>query len=124
MSGKKVGVFGIYSTRIAAENATDSLMKAGFPASDISVLLPESLGGPKDMGTEKATKSARGCGSRRDHRWRNWWHARPAGRCWSFGDSWPRPIHRRGSDHGRAGGAGRWGSSGRSYRRLDRRGYP
>src|ERR1035437_4787302 len=60
MSGKKVGVFGIYSTRIAAENATDSLMKAGFPASDISVLLPESLGGPKDMGTEKATKAPEG----------------------------------------------------------------
>ena len=60
MSGKKVGVFGIYSTRIAVENAADSLMKAGFPASDISVLLPESLGGPKDMGTEKATKAPEG----------------------------------------------------------------
>ncbi len=51
MSGKKVGVFGIYSTRTAVENATDSLVRAGFPASDVSVLLPESLGGPKDMGT-------------------------------------------------------------------------
>jgi len=60
MSGKKVGVFGIYSTRVAVENATDSLVKAGFPASDISVLLPESLGGPKDMGTEKATKAPEG----------------------------------------------------------------
>src|ERR1700688_2630189 len=60
MSGKKVGVFGIYSTRIAVENATDSLMRAGFPASDISVLLPESLGGPEDMGTEKATKAPEG----------------------------------------------------------------
>jgi hypothetical protein len=60
MSGKKVGVFGIYSTRIAAENAADSLVKAGFPVSDISVLLPESLGGPKDMGTEKATKAPEG----------------------------------------------------------------
>src|SRR6202163_2289231 len=60
MSGKKVGVFGIYSTRIAVENVTDSLMRAGFPASDISVLLPESLGGPKDMGTEKATKAPEG----------------------------------------------------------------
>jgi len=60
MSSKKVGVFGIYSTRAAVENATDSLMKAGFPASDISVLLPESLGGPKDMGTEKATKAPEG----------------------------------------------------------------
>jgi hypothetical protein len=60
MSGKKVGVFGIYSTRIAAENATDSLVKAGFPVSDISVLLPDSLGGSKDMGTEKATKAPEG----------------------------------------------------------------
>ena len=60
MSGKKVGVFGIYSTRVAVENATDSLMKAGFPASDISVLMPESLGGPRDMGTEKTTKAPEG----------------------------------------------------------------
>lgn len=60
MSGKKVGVFGIYSTRTAVENATDSLVQAGFPTSDISVLLPQSLGGPKDMGTEKATKAPEG----------------------------------------------------------------
>ena len=60
MSGKKVGVLGIYSSRLAVENATDLLMKAGFPASDISVLMPESLGGAKDMGTEKATKAPEG----------------------------------------------------------------
>jgi len=60
MSGKKVAVFGIYSTRAAVENATDSLVKAGFPTSDISVLLPESLGGPKEMGAEKATKAPEG----------------------------------------------------------------
>jgi hypothetical protein len=60
MSSKKVGVFGIYSTRAAAEIGTDSLMKAGFLASDISVLLPESLGGAKDLGTEKATKAPEG----------------------------------------------------------------
>lgn len=60
MSGKKVGVFGIYSTRSGVENATDSLVRANFPVSDISVLLPESLGGPKDMGTEKATKAPEG----------------------------------------------------------------
>jgi hypothetical protein len=60
MSSKKVGVFGIYSSRVAVENATDSLMKAGFPATDISVLLPESLGGLKEMGTEKATKAPEG----------------------------------------------------------------
>jgi hypothetical protein len=60
MSGKKTGVFGIYSTRVAVENATDSLIRAGFPSTDISVLLPESLGGPRDMGTEKATKAPEG----------------------------------------------------------------
>ncbi len=60
MSSKKVGVFGIFSTRMAVENATDSLVRAGFPTSDISVLLPESLGGPKEMGTEKATKAPEG----------------------------------------------------------------
>lgn len=60
MSGKKEGVFGIYSTRIAVENATDGLIRAGFPAADISVLLPESLGGPKNIGTEKATKAPEG----------------------------------------------------------------
>src|SRR5579862_9418950 len=60
MSDKKVGVFGIYSTRVSVENAADSLVKAGFPTSDVSVLMPESLGGPKDMGTEKATKAPEG----------------------------------------------------------------
>jgi hypothetical protein len=60
MSGKKVGVFGIYASRIAVENAADSLVRSGFLTSDISVLLPESLGGPKDMGTEKATKAPEG----------------------------------------------------------------
>jgi len=60
MSGKKVGVLGIYASRLAVENATDSLITAGFPASDISVLMPESLGGAKDMGMEKATKAPEG----------------------------------------------------------------
>jgi hypothetical protein len=60
MAGKKVAVFGIYSTRAAVENAADALVKSGFPSSDISVLLPESLGGPKEMGTEKATKAPEG----------------------------------------------------------------
>jgi hypothetical protein len=59
-SNKKVGVFGIFSTRVAVEDATESLIRAGFPSTDISVLLPESLGGPQDMGTEKATKAPEG----------------------------------------------------------------
>jgi hypothetical protein len=60
MSGKNVAVFGIYPTRTSVESATESVIRAGFPAGDISVLLPESLGGPKDMGTEKATKAPEG----------------------------------------------------------------
>jgi hypothetical protein len=59
-SNKKVGVFGIYSTRVAVENATESLIRTGFPSTDISVLLPDSLGGTKDMGTEKNTKAPEG----------------------------------------------------------------
>src|SRR5450755_2265067 len=60
MLDKKVGVFGIYASRLAVENATGSLITAGFPASDISVLMPETLGGGKYMGTEKATKAPEG----------------------------------------------------------------
>src|ERR1700684_2070046 len=60
MSSKKVGVFGIFSTRIAVDNAMDSLVRAGFATSDISVLLPESLGGTRNMGTEKETKAPEG----------------------------------------------------------------
>jgi hypothetical protein len=59
-SGKKVGVFGIYSTRAGVENGADALVRAGFPSPDISVLLPESLAGTKEMGTEKATKAPEG----------------------------------------------------------------
>jgi len=44
-------------TAVAIENATDSIVRAGFPASEVCVPLPESLGGPKDIGTEKATKA-------------------------------------------------------------------
>jgi hypothetical protein len=60
MSGKKVGVFGIYSTRMGVENGIDALVRAGFPSPDISVLLPENLAGTKEMGTEKATKAPEG----------------------------------------------------------------
>ena len=42
------------------ERATDAMVKSGFSAADISVLLPENLGGPKDIGTEKSTKASEG----------------------------------------------------------------
>ncbi len=60
MADKKTAVFGIYSTRDGVERATDALIKSGFSAGDISVLLPENLGAAKDMGTEKSTKAPEG----------------------------------------------------------------
>ena len=60
MADKKAAVFGIYSTRDGVERATDAMVKSGFSAADISVLLPENLGGPKDIGTEKSTKAPEG----------------------------------------------------------------
>src|ERR1700737_3498600 len=59
MAEKKTAVFGIYSTRSAAENAADAIVKSGFATSDISVLLPENLGA-KPIATEKATKAPEG----------------------------------------------------------------
>jgi hypothetical protein len=56
---KKTAVFGIYTSRPAVEQATDTLIKSGFSTSDISVLLPENLGS-KEMGTQKATKAPEG----------------------------------------------------------------
>ena len=35
-------------------------MRSGFPITDISVLLPQGLGGKRDLGTEKATKAPEG----------------------------------------------------------------
>ncbi len=56
---KKTSVLGIYNSREAVENATDTFIKSGFAAADISALLPENLG-PKSIGTEKATKAPEG----------------------------------------------------------------
>jgi hypothetical protein len=59
MASRKTAVFGIYSTRMGVERAVDVLSRSGFPVTDISVLVPESLGS-KDIGTEKATKAPEG----------------------------------------------------------------
>jgi hypothetical protein len=56
---KKTAVFGIYSSLPSADNATDTLVRTGFPAADISALLPDNLGG-KEIGTQKATKAPEG----------------------------------------------------------------
>lgn len=49
-------VYGIFTDRLHAEEALDSLRAAGFRAEDISVLIPENLG-TKDIGYEKHTKA-------------------------------------------------------------------
>jgi hypothetical protein len=59
MSDKKTAVFGIFSNRTGAEAGANSLVNAGFSAAEISVLLPENLGG-KEIGTEKQTKAPEG----------------------------------------------------------------
>src|SRR6202035_3300924 len=56
---KKTAVFGIYSSLPSADNATDTLVRSGFPAADISALLPDNLVG-KEIGTQKATKAPEG----------------------------------------------------------------
>jgi hypothetical protein len=58
MAGK-TAVFGIYATQAGTEHAIDSLTRSGFPISDVSVLVPETLGN-RDMGTQKATKAPEG----------------------------------------------------------------
>jgi hypothetical protein len=59
MAGKKTAVFGIYSTAAGAEHAVDTLTKSGFSISDISLLVPETLG-TREMGTQKASKAPEG----------------------------------------------------------------
>jgi hypothetical protein len=56
---KKTAVFGIYSSRDTVERAAETLVNSGFAARDISVLMPENLG-PRQVGTEKATKAPEG----------------------------------------------------------------
>jgi hypothetical protein len=58
MDNKKTSVFGIYSTRDGVERATDALLQAGFTASDISVLLPESLANPSQKPSSSINVSA------------------------------------------------------------------
>jgi hypothetical protein len=56
MAGKNTAVFGIFKSRISAENAVDELMRAGFRSDDISVLLPD-MNTTKELATEKNTKA-------------------------------------------------------------------
>jgi hypothetical protein len=56
MAGKNTAVFGIYKSGENAERAVDTLIAAGFPSSDISVLLPDTRS-TKDFAHEKDTKA-------------------------------------------------------------------
>jgi hypothetical protein len=59
MAGKNTAAFGIYRTRLDAENGVDALRDAGYRATDISALLPENEG-TKDFAHEKHTKAPEG----------------------------------------------------------------
>lgn len=59
MAGKNTAAFGIYTNRIAVENAVDQLKTAGYRNTDISVLFPENVG-TKDFAHEKHTKAPEG----------------------------------------------------------------
>jgi hypothetical protein len=56
---KNRSVLGIYGSRNAVESAVVSLKEAGFPNSDVSLLLPENLGS-RDIASTKATKAPEG----------------------------------------------------------------
>jgi hypothetical protein len=55
----KTSVFGIVKSRAQAERVVEGLQAAGFPPSEISVLLPDT-GGKHDIGLVKATKAPEG----------------------------------------------------------------
>jgi hypothetical protein len=59
MSSKNAAVFGIYKSGEDAEQAVDSLIAAGFPNTDISVLLPDTRS-TKEFAHTKDTKAPEG----------------------------------------------------------------
>lgn len=59
MAGKNTAVFGIYATGEHAERAVDTIIAAGFPSADISVLLPDTES-TKEFAHHKDTKAPEG----------------------------------------------------------------
>lgn len=55
----KTSVFGIVKNRTQAEQIVENLQEAGFPQSEISILLPD-IEGRHDIGHVKATKAPEG----------------------------------------------------------------
>src|SRR5277367_4057766 len=59
MENKNTAVFGIYSSVVAADTATDAIVRAGFLPANLSALMPENLG-TRPIATEKASKAPEG----------------------------------------------------------------
>jgi hypothetical protein len=59
MAGRNTAVFGIFATQLQAERGVDTLIAAGFPSADISVLLPDTRA-TKDFAHQKETKAPEG----------------------------------------------------------------
>lgn len=59
MASKNTAVFGIYPSVGAAESAVDSILAAGFPNDDVSVLLPDNES-TRDFAHHKETKAPEG----------------------------------------------------------------
>jgi hypothetical protein len=59
MSGRNTAVFGLYPDETELVEAIEELKRAGFRATDLSMLLPENLGS-KDIGHEQHTKAPEG----------------------------------------------------------------
>ena len=59
MAGKNTAVFGIYTSRLEAEEAVERLRRSGFRSTDVSVLFPDNQG-TKDFAHEKNTKVPEG----------------------------------------------------------------
>jgi hypothetical protein len=59
MAAKNTAVFGIYSDRLAVEEALEHLRASGFRGTDVSVLFPDNQG-TKDFAHEKNAKAPEG----------------------------------------------------------------
>ncbi len=59
MASKNTAVFGIYSSADNAERAVETIMSAGFPSTNISVLLPDTRS-TREFAHKKDTKAPEG----------------------------------------------------------------
>ena len=59
MAGKNTAAFGIFKSRLQAEECVDRLLSAGFRSDDISILAPDQAT-TKELATEKNTKAPEG----------------------------------------------------------------